>query len=285
MFKTTFTVFAENACTELEVFNDTGVEIEYRRNGAGTALVIRPGQTRRIVGITNANQIGFRRVDNASGIARSSAITARALTTNEVFVSAGIAEKLITNGGANTQFDSLACTALELINTTGKMIVWRVGTTAAYRRLKDGESVIINNITNANQVYVKAYDSIANVLRAVQIECFNSRLTQSLNLSRQITQISSGARIVLDDFNYPTSIGATNLFVSVAEQADQKTTLVPKNSTALAFFPTVSSIPTNRAANFVDSSSGDFLFGSTSVEYTHPGAFATAAITAVVHCQ
>lgn len=271
---TAYAVFTDTPCTELIVLNDCCVEIEYQRNATGVAIVIRPGQTRRIVGITNANQIGIRRVDYASGIARSSTITARALTTNEAFVYAGTQNKNITSGGGNTQLDSLVCNAIEIINTTGKIITWRAGGTAAYRRIKDGESVVVTNISNANQVYIKPYDFVANLLRPVQIEAFTSGLTTPLNLSTQATQISSGARIVLDDFNYPLTVGASNVFLSISEQADQKTTLIPKNSTALAFFPTVAGITTNRSANCVDSASGDFLFGTTSVEYTHPGSFA-----------
>lgn len=60
---TSYVTFADGPCAALDIANNTGVAIEYRRNGGGLALPIFQGQTRRIVGITNASQIGVRRVD------------------------------------------------------------------------------------------------------------------------------------------------------------------------------------------------------------------------------
>ncbi len=267
-----FAIFADTPCTELVILNDSGADVEYQRNATGVTIVIQPGQTRRVVGITNANQIGIRRVDYASGISRTSTITARALTNTETFVLAGTLNVVISSGGGNTQLPSLACSALEIMNTSGKIIMWRIGSTAAYSRIKEGESVVIRGIANANQVFIKPYDSVANFVRPISVEAFVSGLSVPLNSSRQVTQINSGARIVLDDFNNPSNVGPSNLFLSVAEQADQKTTLVPKNAIPLAFFPTVATSVLSQSAACTDSTAGEKLFGTTAVEYTQPGA-------------
>lgn len=59
----TYNVFGTSACTALDIVNDTGVDIEYRRNAAGLAFPVLAGTSRLVTGITNANQIGVRRVD------------------------------------------------------------------------------------------------------------------------------------------------------------------------------------------------------------------------------
>lgn len=63
---TTFTPFPSVACEILEVVNDTGTDIEYRRGSTGNTMIITAGQTRKIVGITNANGIQVRRKDVAT---------------------------------------------------------------------------------------------------------------------------------------------------------------------------------------------------------------------------
>lgn len=63
---TTFTAFPSVACEILEVVNDTGTDLEYRRGATGNTMIITAGQTRRIVGITNANGIQVRRKDTAT---------------------------------------------------------------------------------------------------------------------------------------------------------------------------------------------------------------------------
>lgn len=60
---TAFAVFANQACTSLDVVNNSAVDIEYQRGGAGNTMRIKAGAFRTVRGITNANQIGVRRVD------------------------------------------------------------------------------------------------------------------------------------------------------------------------------------------------------------------------------
>jgi hypothetical protein len=266
-----FAVFASTTCTELLLENDTGVEFEYQRNGAGNTIILLPGQRRRVTGITDANQIGVRRVDHASGVARSITVTARAITSTELFSFAAILNTTISSGGGNTQLASQACKALEIINTSGKMITWRIGTTTAYRRLKNGESVVIRGITNANQVYIKAYDSVASFIRAITSECFTVGLVAPLNETSSARQIYSGARIFLDDGNYPAQLGTEKMFLSVCEQGDQKETLKPKDVKPLAYFPTVAGSTLSHAAACTDSTAGEQLFGTSALEYTQPG--------------
>lgn len=58
------TVFSSFACTALDIVNDTGTDIEYLRSGdTGIYMPILAGTSRLITGITNANLIGVRRVD------------------------------------------------------------------------------------------------------------------------------------------------------------------------------------------------------------------------------
>lgn len=62
---TTFTAFASLACEYLDVFNDTGTDLEYRRGTTGLTMIIPVGQQRKIYGLTNANGIQFKRKDSA----------------------------------------------------------------------------------------------------------------------------------------------------------------------------------------------------------------------------
>jgi hypothetical protein len=61
-----WTAFGSLACEILEVVNDTGTDLEYRRGGAGLTMIIPAGQTRQIRGITNANTISFKRKDSSN---------------------------------------------------------------------------------------------------------------------------------------------------------------------------------------------------------------------------
>ena len=61
---TTWTAFGSLACELLTVINDTGTDLEFRRNSAGLTMVILTGQTYQISGITNANQLSFKRKDS-----------------------------------------------------------------------------------------------------------------------------------------------------------------------------------------------------------------------------
>lgn len=63
---TNWTAFASQACSALDIVNNTGVTVEYRRGAAGTAMQIPTGAARMVIGITNANQIDMRRTDTAN---------------------------------------------------------------------------------------------------------------------------------------------------------------------------------------------------------------------------
>lgn len=280
-----YSVFASQACTELVFYNFTNVEIEYQRNGAGNTVIVKPGQTRRITGITDANQIGVRRVDNQSGISRPTVVTMRAVTSTEDFDFAGTLSVTISSGGGNTQLGAQACTSLELINTMGKMIQWRIGTVAPYQRLKESETVVVQGITNANQVYVKPYDSVASFIRPLQVECFTSGLTYPLGLNRQMTQLSSDARVIMDFVNYPALWPTTN-WLSISEQNSTRSSLIKSDALELAVFPTVATSTLSQPAACADATTGEILFGTSALEYTQTVAnsnalFAPAAAAAV----
>lgn len=59
----TYVAFGAQACSSLDIVNNTGVDIEVRRGAAGNTLVVRDGYSRLIQGITNASQIQVRRAD------------------------------------------------------------------------------------------------------------------------------------------------------------------------------------------------------------------------------
>lgn len=63
---TNWTAFASQACVALDIVNNTGTTIEYRRGAAGTAMQIPAGAARMVIGITNANQIDIRRTDTSN---------------------------------------------------------------------------------------------------------------------------------------------------------------------------------------------------------------------------
>jgi len=62
----TFNAFSSQACNSLDIVNTSSVAIEYRRGATGSAMTILSGSSRLIVGITNANQIDVRRVDQSN---------------------------------------------------------------------------------------------------------------------------------------------------------------------------------------------------------------------------
>lgn len=60
-----YTAFASTPCWQLEIVNNTGTALEYKRGAAGLALTILTGTIKKIKGITDANQISVRRVDQS----------------------------------------------------------------------------------------------------------------------------------------------------------------------------------------------------------------------------
>lgn len=74
---TNWSTFAASVCSSLDIVNNTGVDIEYRRNGAGSSMVIRDGYSRLVQGITNTNNVQVRRVDQSNTVVT---LTAEAFT-------------------------------------------------------------------------------------------------------------------------------------------------------------------------------------------------------------
>ena len=63
---TNWTAFGSQALKQLTVSNQTNTTIEFRQDGAGVGFQIPSGMVYTFFGITNANQIGARRVDTAN---------------------------------------------------------------------------------------------------------------------------------------------------------------------------------------------------------------------------
>jgi hypothetical protein len=57
---------ATASATQIDLVNNTGTTIEYRRGGAGTGFPLLDGNSRLIQGITNADQISVRRLDQSN---------------------------------------------------------------------------------------------------------------------------------------------------------------------------------------------------------------------------
>jgi len=275
-----FTAFSDQACTELEIDNSNGMDIDYRRNGAGEYITIRAGQIRRIVGIDNANKISVRRSDYSRNVSQAITVIAKAYTSTEVFTGASISKVTIINAGGNTVLPAVDCTSLELVNTTGKIITWRVGAAAPYRRLMDSDTVVVHGIANSNQIQVKAFDSVIGFKQDLQFEAFTSGLREPLNLSKVARILSAEATIPLDD-NYQAQAWPTPSFVEIGETNSQRRTLRAKDVVPLAIFNTVASLTTNRAADFTDAANGEILFGTSAPEYTQSVAYQSLNIAPV----
>lgn len=63
---TPYVDFGSIACTSMDIVNTTNIDVEYIRNGTGTAMPIPAGTSRLVQGITNANQISVRRADTST---------------------------------------------------------------------------------------------------------------------------------------------------------------------------------------------------------------------------
>ena len=63
---TNYTAFTSQECNSLDIVNTSSVAIEYRRGATGNSMTILSGSSRLVVGITNANQIDVRRVDQSN---------------------------------------------------------------------------------------------------------------------------------------------------------------------------------------------------------------------------
>lgn len=61
-----FTTFASQTCTNLYIDNNTGTVIEVQKNGSGPTITVQSGTGgRNFGGITNADQLAVRRVDQS----------------------------------------------------------------------------------------------------------------------------------------------------------------------------------------------------------------------------
>lgn len=61
-----YTAFSSQICNALDIVNTSSVAIEYRRGATGSSMTILSGSSRLVVGISNANQIDVRRVDQSN---------------------------------------------------------------------------------------------------------------------------------------------------------------------------------------------------------------------------
>ena len=150
--------FSSAACSVIEIDNDTGVDLEYQRGGAGNWMPLPNASQRLIVGITNASQISLRRTDQATA---QVTLVATAMSGGATYSTAVILTASPT-GATPAAFPSQACTKLDIVNNTNAILVYRIGA-GATRRIQPFVSHLIEGITNANQVDVRRADSNGNV--------------------------------------------------------------------------------------------------------------------------
>lgn len=261
----TFATFPDQPCTELEVFNDSRVPIEFQRNGVGAVITLLANQRRRFAGITNANQLGFRRADYAvPNRTQPTTISAQAVTRTDAYALAGVLS-LAVAGGAYAAFGSLACTSMELSNTADHDILFTVNNGIA-GRLRHGESALIIGITNANQVRQKAVDSIARNSRPLEAECWTSGPNTPMLIPARADSISADADILNGEPSYPNLMPAGSILTLGNLRPVHR--LRKTKGTPLARWLTTADVVTNRAADFANAVNGEIAFGSTVVEYT-----------------
>ena len=63
---TAFTAFASQACKQITIINNTGTLLEAQQSGSGVSVPLFTGQAFTFFGLTNASQIGLRRVDQST---------------------------------------------------------------------------------------------------------------------------------------------------------------------------------------------------------------------------
>lgn len=63
---TNYTAYGSNTCTALDIVNNSGTVVEYRRGAAGTAIPIQAASSRLVIGITNSSAIDVRRTDTSN---------------------------------------------------------------------------------------------------------------------------------------------------------------------------------------------------------------------------
>lgn len=154
-----FVTFASTACTALRITADK-VALEYQRGGSGAVHLIEAGETKQILGITNASQIGVRRRDYATAnvTTQVTVVVAEPLISLSTYSVTNLAV-VNPSGSTYTAFASTVCTSLWLLNRSRVDINYKIGAAGAARELKRGRGVWIDGLTNANQVTVLAFDN------------------------------------------------------------------------------------------------------------------------------
>lgn len=149
-------------CNGLLVKNGSQA-VEYQRNGAGSFHRIRPGETKYIFGITNADQIGFRRTDYATARTTQTSSVTCVLINTSVSFTVGNLNVTTTSNSTYTAFPSAACVALEVTNINGIDCYLKVNATGATHPLPKNTSVMLTGITNANQISAVSYNNTSAV--------------------------------------------------------------------------------------------------------------------------
>lgn len=287
-----FTVYGDAACTGMTLDNQSGVDIDYQRNGAGGYITIPHGQSREIEGITNANQIGVRRSDYANPNQPVQAVTVRPVlktVPGSPYAGAGILNRLVTSGGgvinlASTPLgDGGAC---EIINNTGRDFQYRTSPTAQLTTLRTGDSAFVPGITNLNQIGLQPVGAIADARTTIpiQVEYFTAGLTGRLMGQRPVVNLSDDAFTPLGAVNIPSDYLPLPMGLYEGEKArGPKKTLIAKGARPLAIFTTVAAMFGNAASACADVTTGDILYGASAIEFTqaNTGSFRMAPSAAV----
>ncbi len=274
------TLFPAQACTELQVDNDTGTALEYTRDGGVSWAALLPGMARRIVGLSDASQVGWRRRDFALASAslsnRSLTVNGWAITSSEVFAYLKTLQVPITNGGGGATLPTNAVQGVEIINTSAKDIVVRSPITAASGvRLRVGQTWVLAGLSNTNQVNLRPIDSVADANAGyVTVECFSAGLPASFNLRATAEQLGDNTRIPIGELHYPSQ-HPTVPAVYLGELAAGPRKTLHARGIKLADFSTVAALTSNAAAQCADMTDGEIYQGGSAIEFTQtaPGLY------------
>ena len=271
-----FVAFTAAACTEVWVDNQTGVELEFIRNSDTTFVSLKPGQFRRFVGLTNASQLSVRRTDwtdstdFSPGPARTTDVSAMAVTSTEAFSLAAVLNIVLSNGGGGNDLPFQPCSGLEMINNTGKHLKYRTSASAPYNLLRSGGTAIILGISNANQVHLQPADSVVDLTgRPLMVECFTSGLREALSKSQPETVIAAEARILMGDMKTPSKMSVpTDLTIAEIARGPKRNLRAKKVKSIVQFTNKANMTASSGVSASIDATDGEILFGSSHVEYT-----------------
>lgn len=252
------------------VKNSGAVILEYQRNGAGDVYPVLPYEEHIIVGITDPNQIGFRRADYAT--ARTTQITTLSLKlilTSETFSVTHTSISTPTNG-TYAAFPSFACSAMIAKNASGQQLKYKINAGTGISILERNGFVRITGITNANQVSFTGSNGNGSWL--VSAETFQAVPVLTMNFVPDVSVIKDNTRIYVQNIDGQLDTAITEAFATPAMFAPF--TKWKKKKKVISMFDTVANMVTSGTTNL--NTGGDTLVDATLTGDQTFGTYTTA---------